>query len=141
MRHVLVKNGVVVQVDITGSPPVDFFEAPDVVVAGYLFDGEAYVPPPVPDPVDPLTLPLPRAAVWRALAEIGISKWDVRDIIAGKPSGNPSQKVVKAKAVTEFEEYQNYYRDNPLLLEVQTALNLTKEQVDAMWLNALGISE
>jgi hypothetical protein len=44
MAHVLIENGVVVQVDMTERPPEEFVEAPDGVVAGWTYVGGRFSP-------------------------------------------------------------------------------------------------
>lgn len=94
-------------------------------------DGEwTYVAPPLNDP---LAQPLDRLTFWLAAAEVGVSKWSVRDKIALMPPG-----VERDAAIAWFEEARQYRRNDPLLIQLAAAEGITEPQLDALWVWALG---
>lgn len=50
MPHALIENGVVVQLDLTGSPPAGYVECPGHVQPGYTFSGGDFHAPQSPAP-------------------------------------------------------------------------------------------
>ena len=82
---------------------------------------------------DPLAQPLDRLTFWLAAAEIGVSKWSVRDKIALMPAG-----VDRDAAIAWFEEARQYRRHDPLLIQLAAAEGITEPQLDALWTWARG---
>lgn len=82
---------------------------------------------------DPLTIPLDRLTFWLAAAEVGVSKWSVRDRISLMPPG-----VERDAAIAWFEEARQYRRQDPLLIQLAAAEGITEQQLDALWVWAQG---
>lgn len=89
-------------------------------------------PEPEPEPVDPLTLPLTRLQFWLTAAEVGVSKWSVRDKIAAMPDG--PQKLA---AIAFFEDAEVYRRQDPLLIALASAEGIGLVELDALWVWAV----
>lgn len=85
------------------------------------------------EPQDPLSIPLDRLTFWLAAAEVGVSKWSVRDKIALMPPG-----VERDAAIAWFEEARQYRRNDPLLIQLAAAEGITEPQLDALWVWAQG---
>ncbi len=68
MPHALIEAGVVVQLDLTGSPPEKYIECPDHVQPGFTYDGEWHAPV-APSPAAPTSYTLPKTEPWRRMTE------------------------------------------------------------------------
>lgn len=86
-------------------------------------------PEPKPKPIDPLKLPLSRLDFWLVAAQVGVSKWSVRDKIMAMPDG-----VEKASAIAYFEDALYYRRNDPLLTQLALAEGLDADQLDSLWM-------
>lgn len=84
-------------------------------------------------PSDPLAQPLDRLRFWLAAASAGVSKWSVRDRIAGMPETTYNEKVAKDEAIAWFEEAKQYRRDDPLLIQLAAAEGISEAELDALW--------
>lgn len=89
--------------------------------------------PREPEPFNPLDQPLDRLQFWLVAASAGISKWSVRDRIAAMPEG-----VEKNEAIAWFEDSPRYRRDDPLVISLAAAEGIPPEQLDALWIWAVG---
>jgi hypothetical protein len=98
-----------------------------LAIDDYIADGGLeiadYVAPPA------ALLPLSARQFHLALALNGLAE-PLEDAIATIPE--PSQTLIRI----EFERATEFRRDYPLLVSLSTALGLTDEQVDGMWLEA-----
>ncbi|WP_242220095.1 hypothetical protein [Shinella zoogloeoides] len=68
MPHVLIENGIVVQLDLTGNPPDGYIECPDEVQPGYTYDGETWAAPPIPGPPEPVSIVYP-VDLWSRMTD------------------------------------------------------------------------
>jgi len=68
MPHALIENGVVVQLDLTGNPPQGYVECPDEVQPGYIYDGETWTAPPIPEPPESVTIVYP-VDLWSRMTD------------------------------------------------------------------------
>lgn len=93
--------------------------------------------PVEPEPIDPLTVPLARLDFWLAAAEVGVSKWAVRDTIAALPEDTPEAFKHKAEVIAWFEEAERYRREDPILIAMAEAQGINEEQLDALWVWAV----
>jgi hypothetical protein len=138
MPHALIENGVVVQLWLPENPPEGYIECGLEVQPGYSFDGESFSPPPPTQQEDPLTKPLPRLDFWLVAASAGVSKWSVRDRIAAMPEATTEEFLVKAEVIAWFEEASQYRRYDPVLVTMAEAEGINSDQLDALWVWALG---
>lgn len=92
---------------------------------------------PVPDPadpeappVDPLTLPISPRQIRLALAMNNL-------LAATEAALDDLSEPQKSLAKIEWEYATEFRRDNVLLGQIGSATGLTKEQIDAMWAEAV----
>lgn len=90
-------------------------------------------PPPVEEPVDPLTLPISRVQFKAILRIAGLY-----DAVVAAIEALPDP-VQKAVALSKFEETDFYDRDDPLFAMLAPAIGVTDEQINALWVQAQGI--
>ncbi len=95
---------------------------------------EKYVAPVIePAPIDPLTLPITRMQ-FKAILRINGLLDAVTAAIEAIPDAN-----MKAVVLSKFEENDSYNRDDPLFATLGAALEISSDDIDAMWIAALGI--
>lgn len=127
MNYARIENGVVA--DALRVPPANiyppayalqFIEAPDGVVRGWLYSGEEFSAPPpavvVPPPISPrqIRMALSRASL-RASVEAAVAAGD--------------------QDLQDWYEFStSFERDHPLVDSMGTALGQTSEQLDALWI-------
>ncbi|MCP4184238.1 MAG: hypothetical protein GY761_13140 [Hyphomicrobiales bacterium] len=93
---------------------------------------EKYVSPE-PEPVDPLALSITRMQ-FKAILRINDLFDAVKTAIEAIPNAN-----TKAVVLSKFEENDRYNRDDPLFTTLGATLGISSDEIDAMWLQALGI--
>ncbi|CAH0343774.1 hypothetical protein [Rhizobium sp. CECT 9324] len=89
--------------------------------------------PPDPEPIDPLTLPMDRLTFWLVAASAGVSKWSVRDRVAGLPEETVVQRRDKYEAIAWLEEAKQYRRYDLLLMTFAEAEGITSDMLDTLW--------
>lgn len=120
MRHAIVSDGVVVQVQPNADDRT--VPCPDHVVPGYTFDGETWAAPEAAVSVPTSVTPLQARKALRAAGMLDV----VNAWIAQQP-----------EEVQEVWEYAlTIERDNPTILAAAEALELTIEQLDALFVAA-----
>lgn len=107
---------------ITGGDPV----------IGSTWTGSAWTAPPTPEPA-PLP-PLTRRQLRLGLLSIGITAEDVEAEI--NAIVDPTER---AYGMIEWQDATQFRRDHPLIAQVAVALALPPEQVDDLWVWALGL--
>ncbi|WP_137136613.1 hypothetical protein [Rhizobium sp. FKY42] len=111
---------------------------PDMVYMARLIDGEWVAPPP-PDPIpdtppviDPSTPFFPtltRKQLRNGLLSIGVTSAEVEAQI-----GTIADPLEREAALIDWQDTQNYRRDNPLVNQIGAAMGLPPEQIDALWM-------
>jgi hypothetical protein len=138
MRFVKVVNGVVDVVAL--SPPADWLdadgyvvvpegwqEAPHHVFAGFLRDGEKWVPPPEPTPEEILAAERAGMVVSRFQAKAALLQAGLLDQVnAALTEADPVAQLAWAEAV-EFR------RTSPTILGLAATIGLTDEQLDDLF--------
>ena len=97
-------------------------------------EGEPYTPPPPPSPeeIRAAMPPLTRRQLRLGLLQNNISTDDIEAAIAAIE--DPTER---AAAQIEWEDATQYLRTHPLIEQIGAALELTPEQIDAMWMAAV----
>ncbi|RVD40991.1 hypothetical protein EN742_11290 [Mesorhizobium sp. M4A.F.Ca.ET.020.02.1.1] len=144
-NFVLVENGVVVQSDRTCEAeehPLGFIAAPDEVVPGFLFDGEAFAvplpsPPPVPEAIsdrqffEALAV---REIITEAEALAAVKTGEIPAAMASLVDALPEASRFPAEMLlsgaTEFQ------RAHPLTAVFGQAFGWTDAEIDAFWTDA-----
>ena len=119
------------------SPDDDFGLSPDINAwfAGHPdFAVAPYVEPEPPEPVDPLTVHLPRREFRRALLHNGMDTAAVMSVINAIP--NPAERE---EMTIWWEDTQMFQRDYPILVQMVGAAGLTVAQADAIWGYGVGL--
>lgn len=105
------------------------------------FDFPAPEAPPLPpsDEIDPLTLPLTKRQITRALI-LGANIQDP-DAVIETAISSISDPAERALAVSDWRHAPYYLRDHPLFAseELLTATGMTPQDVDGLW--ALGAAQ
>lgn len=104
-------------------------DAPEI---GSTWTGSVWTPPPPPEPA-PLP-PLTRRQLRLGLRSIGITAEDVEAEI--NAIVDPTER---AYGMIEWQDATQFRRDHPLIAQVAVALALPPEQVDDLWVWALGL--
>jgi len=89
---------------------------------------------PAADDVQPIAPPLTARQLRLGLVTNGFSLDQVEAAIAAIE--DPQQRAV---ASIEWEYASQFERSHPLIAQVGAALGLTAEQIDQMWIEALGL--
>lgn len=142
IRHVIVKNNVVIncveyETEQTGCP--DGFEdvtayASDTAQIGWTYvNGEFINPTPIPEPL-PIEIPTVITMRQARMCLIMNGLFDQINTAISQLTG-----VDGDLAKTEWEYSMTLARDNPLVQRITTELNLTDEQLDALFLQASGL--
>jgi len=127
-----IENSLVVEVlalenwDDVFSPELVWVQVPtdQNVKCGWLYDGTFHsptTPPPVPEPLRPLSA----RQIRLALAAAGLLD-QVEMTIAGLPQASR----------IEWQYASSYERTHPLIASIGTAVNLSDGQIDDMWRQA-----
>jgi hypothetical protein len=100
----------------------------DAALAGNFGPIAEYVPPPPPEPVIPQQVTRAQGKV--VLIQMGL--WQsVLDFVAAIP--DPTQKAIAEVALNDTQYWQ---RSSPFLNEAATALGITQEQMDDLFIAA-----
>ena len=79
-------------------------------------------------------LSLTRGDVFRAILKYkGITKAEIKSYIEAMPISTDEEKLKKELALIDFEDALNFYRGNPLIDTIGTALGCTKEELDYLF--------
>lgn len=111
MTHVLIEDGLVVQLDLTDNPPQGYVECPEYVQPGYLFDGVDWISPDIPEP-DIVTVIYP-VDFWSKMTDEEVEQVE----------GAVSQQPMKIQNI--FRTASSYRSDNelwPLLTSIAVTL-------------------
>lgn len=125
MPHVLIENGVVVQLDLTGNPPEGYVEAPDYVQPGYTYDGEWHAPAP-DAPLAPR-----KTAMWRARAVAKATPFGVDTLYNSVVDAiaEIEDPLTKAAAEEAWERGTEFDLDGQMVPMLMAALELTEADV------------
>lgn len=104
-----------------------FFDHPE-------FEIEPYVEPPEPEPVDPLTIELPRREFRRALLHNGMDTATILSVI--NAISDPTERE---EMQIWWEDTQSFQRQHPVLVQMVAAAGLTPEQGDVIWTYGVGL--
>lgn len=104
-------------------------EVPEI---GSTWTGSVWTAPPPPEPA-PLP-PLTRRQLRLGLLSIGITAEDVEAEI--NAIVDPTER---AYGMIEWQDATQFRRDHPIIAQVAVALALPPEQVDDLWVWALGL--
>lgn len=129
MRAHIIENGVVVNTIEVES--LDFM--PNLVKAteggiGWLYDGQTFSPPPSPSPVVPQFVSMRQA-------RLALLQANLLDQVETTLS-TISDPVEKQSALIEWEYATTVERKSPWVQTLSTALGLTEEQVDQLFIQA-----
>ena len=126
-------GGILLSVDDEGSHViyVDHGELYEAALAGAFGPIAEYVPPPPPPVVIPQSVTMRQARL--ALLGIGLLD-DVHAAIAAIPD-----PVQRKAAEIEWEYAQTVDRNSPFTQQMAAGLNLTAEQLDALFTQAAGL--
>ena len=110
--------------------------------AGFLaeiepFDFPAPVPPDLPvepEPVDPLTVELPRREFRLALLHNGMDTAAVLLVINAIPDPEEREEMT-----IWWEDTQLFQRQHPILVQMVAAAGITPEQGDVIWTYGVGL--
>lgn len=130
MRSAIVENGAVTNVivgEIEGSIP-----CPEDVSVGWFYNEGEFVSPPTPEPEPVPMLPLQK---WRfeTMVDMNGLREGIDRAIEAMPEPQRTVAFNKRNHVPEF------YRDDPLFDALGPALDVTPEQIDQMWEQALDL--
>ena len=79
-------------------------------------------------------LPLNRATFMLAMViDLGVSKAQVQAVVDGMPEGTAQQQAEKAAAQIQFDDAQQFERDNDLVNSIASVLALSDADIDAAW--------
>ena len=79
-------------------------------------------------------LSLTRGDVFRAVVKSkGVTKAEIKALIEAMPTTTDEEKLAKELALIDFEDSLNFYRGNPLIDTIGTALGYTKEELDYLF--------
>ena len=72
--------------------------------------------------------------MFRAILKYkGITKAEIKSYIEAMPISTDEEKLKKELALIDFEDALNFYRGNPLIDTIGTALGCTKEELDYLF--------
>ena len=132
MRAHVIENGVITNTVVVNN----LTDIPNLVAAvgnegiGWLYDGESFSPPP-PNPVQiPQEITMRQARL--ALLDIGLLA-NVQTAINTLPEPD------KTKAQIEWEYSNALQRDNPFVTTLGTALGLSSDDIDNLFITASGL--
>ena len=132
MRAHVIENGVITNTVVVNN----LTDIPNLVAAvgnegiGWLYDGESFSPPP-PNPVQiPQEITMRQARL--ALLDIGLLA-NVQTAINTLPEPD------KTKAQIEWEYSNALQRDNPFVTTLGTALGLSSDDIDNLFITAAGL--
>jgi hypothetical protein len=97
---------------------------------GWGWDGEAFIPPAIAEPELPPLGPISRRQMRLTLLAHGLLEL-VEPAIANLPEPE------RSAALIEWQDASEYQRDHPLIEQIGGALQLSPEQVDALWREAM----
>lgn len=83
-------------------------------------------------PVPPVLAPLSPRQIRLVLAAQGL-------LATAEAALDALEEPVRSQALIEWEYATEFQRDNPLLLQVADALDLTDEQIDTLWLAGMAL--
>lgn len=130
MRYAEVINNVVITINATGYQEDGQVEVPDNVFPGFILENGEWVAPPAPEPTrEELYQPLIPWKFHAILAIAGLSG----DLEAVLSSLDP---IPQAVARSKLERVSEYYRDDPLTIQLGAAIGKTPEELDALWTQA-----
>ncbi|MFG6573211.1 hypothetical protein ACGYLO_16580 [Sulfitobacter sp. 1A13353] len=134
MRAFLIENGTAVQKAAPGRAAEDmgagWVDGPDDVVCGYLYDGEAFTPPPPgPEPV-PAAVSMRQARL--ALSRNGLLA-NAESAIAGMTGSAGDEARIEWEYATELR------RDHPLVAALGQTLSLDDAAQDDLFKQAAAI--
>lgn len=133
MKYALViPGGKIAQIEETAfdvAPPFMWVEVPDGVTPNaHYWDGEKAVLIPAPEP-EPPTVP---AVVSRAKGKVVLIQaglWQsVLDYVAAIP--DPAQRAIAEVALHDIQEWS---RNSPFMAAISSALGVTEEQMDQLF--------
>lgn len=114
-------------------PDHDAWIASEEAQIGWAYADGAFTSPPAPeDPPAPLPELLPYQ--FRAMLALSGKQADLDAYIAGL--SDPAKTIAQAK----LDYSLSFQRDNDLVLQAQSALGLTDDQLDALWEQAAAIT-
>lgn len=90
--------------------------------------------PVEPEPIDPLTIELPRREFRRALLHNGMDTAAVLSVI--NAISDPEERE---EMMIWWEDTQLFQRQHPVLVQMVAAAGLTPEQGDAIWTYGVGL--
>lgn len=116
-------------------------EQPDGLVfeAGgtWNFDNGSYTPPPPPSE-HPEDYPLNRIQ-FMAMLKMSGKEADVLAALAAMPDSSQDEIVAKAVAQSKFENSAEFNRDDPLFAALGSAVGLSDDDIDTLWMQARDI--
>lgn len=142
MSHVLIENGVVIGLDLTGNPPSEYVEAHDEVSPGYTFDGQAFFPPLASPP--PVPQEISERQFFQQLANdgritqqealdavgSGVIPAAMEDLIGELPSDNQFAVRMLVRGATVFR------RNHPVVALIGQIYGMNDAQIDVLWSEA-----